>query len=530
MKGSFFLPMAAVALLASCSSDMELSQIGEKFDGKVTLSAPAYEYEDGTRTTLTSSESGISFAWDDDETIGIFPIAPTTNAQAHQKLDNGANNGTKSSFDGAGWALLRGNTYAAYYPFQTEEYENYTKIPIDMTGQTQDGNGSLAHIGAGYDYMYATATVPQNGNVNFDFMHVCSIVKLELTMPIAATWKNVTLLSDEDVFVTKATMNVTTGEVTPITKASSVVLNLNNVSTTSENEKLELYLAVLPITTGDLTITVLASDSYNYTSTLPNKTLKAGKAYLWNTDSWTVTQVTPTVFTCDGVESGHAYVDLGLSVKWATTNIGATSAVGPGDYYAYGETEPQHKYAYGSSSYSIYSLSSYKWCNGSYNTFFKYCIDSSYGIIDNKTTLEPEDDAATQNWGNAWRMPTLSELDELGKNCYWVWTSNYNNTKTAGYIIYKAKSSSDKGQVVFYNETPSSSYSLSDTHIFLPAAGNGFEGVLSGVGDVGQYRSSSLCESKNDCAHRILFGSNRLYYKDYHVRFGGMSVRAVCDK
>ena len=79
-----------MALVASCSSDMELSQTSEKFDGKVTLTAPAFEYENDTRTALTASDNGIKFAWDDDETIGVFPIAPTTNAQAHQTLAGGS--------------------------------------------------------------------------------------------------------------------------------------------------------------------------------------------------------------------------------------------------------------------------------------------------------------------------------------------------------------------------------------------------------------------------------------------------------
>ena len=115
MKKQSVLSMALVALVASCSSDMELSQTSEKFDGKVTLTAPAFEYENDTRTALTASDNGIKFAWDDDETIGVFPIAPTTNAQAHQTLAGGSSDGLKSSLDGAGWALLRGNTYILWF-------------------------------------------------------------------------------------------------------------------------------------------------------------------------------------------------------------------------------------------------------------------------------------------------------------------------------------------------------------------------------------------------------------------------------
>ena len=104
-------------------------------------------------------------------------------------------------------------------------------------------------------------------------------------------------------------------------------------------------------------------------------------------------------------ENGHEYVDLGLPsrIKWATCNVGATTPEEYGDYFAWGETEPKDNYDW----------STYKWCNESNATMTKYCTDSSYGTVDNKTVLELEDDAAYVNWGGNWRMPTKAELDEL---------------------------------------------------------------------------------------------------------------------
>ena len=230
----------------------------------------------------------------------------------------------------------------------------------------------------------------------------------------------------------------------------------------------------------------------------------------------------------NGVENGHAYVDLGLpsGLKWATMNVGASSAEEYGNYYAWGETEPQ--------SNNTYYWSSYKWCNGTYRSMTKYCVSSEYGIVDGKTTLEASDDAASVNWGGKWRMPTHAEQTELVNNCYLVWTSSYNSTGKAGYIIYKAKSSSDKGQVVTSGNPPSSSYSLSDSHIFLPAAGYRNDGSLYNVGSDGYYWSSSLYVGYGGygmCAWRFYF-----YYGGPFDRYGygyccdGRSVRAVCEK
>ena len=111
-------------------------------------------------------------------------------------------------------------------------------------------------------------------------------------------------------------------------------------------------------------------------------------------------------------DDGHEYVDLGLpsGTLWATCNIGASKPEEYGDYFAWGETEPK----------DYYEWSNYKWCNGSENTLTKYCSDSDYGyngFVDNKTELDPEDDAAYVNWGASWRMPTVEQVDELIDNC-----------------------------------------------------------------------------------------------------------------
>lgn len=93
-------------------------------------------------------------------------------------------------------------------------------------------------------------------------------------------------------------------------------------------------------------------------------------------------------------------------------------------------------------------------------------------VGDNKTTLDPEDDAATSNWGGKWKMPTAEQMKELINECYWVLTERYNDTAVVGYIVYKAKNNSDKGKYVYKMEDISSDYSTTDVHIFIPLAGS----------------------------------------------------------
>ena len=121
-------------------------------------------------------------------------------------------------------------------------------------------------------------------------------------------------------------------------------------------------------------------------------------------------------------------IDLGLSVKWASFNLGASKPEEYGDYFAWGETEPYYsslnplKWKPGKEK--GYDWKSYKWCKGEYNTLTKYCYNSSYGyngFFDNKTVLDLEDDAAHFLLGNKWRMPTMSEVNELTEKCKWQW-------------------------------------------------------------------------------------------------------------
>ena len=191
-------------------------------------------------------------------------------------------------------------------------------------------------------------------------------------------------------------------------------------------------------------------------------------------------------------------VDLGLSVKWATCNVGADTPERYGDYYAWGETESKSNYA---------DWSTYKWCNGTSETLTKYCDNSSYGyngFTDNKTVLDLEDDAAHVNWGGSWRMPTDAEWTELRNNCTWTWTTQ---NGVNGYRVTSNKTG------------------YTDKSIFLPAAG-WLDTNPDGVGTYGTYCSSSLRKDKPSYALIVHFisdsvdryGSNRSY---------GLSVRPV---
>lgn len=188
-------------------------------------------------------------------------------------------------------------------------------------------------------------------------------------------------------------------------------------------------------------------------------------------------------------------VDLGLSVKWASCNIGATKPEEYGNYYAWGET----------STKSFYNDISYKHCTGDIEEgITKYC-DDSRGTNDNKYTLDPEDDVAHVIWGGTWRMPTKNEQDELLNKCTWTWTT------LNGVNGYEVKSK------------------LNGNSIFLPAAGYIKNEENRTITTYGEYWSSSLHSHGCDGAHSISFNEERLFGGDDGFRPYGCSVRAVCQ-
>ena len=183
-------------------------------------------------------------------------------------------------------------------------------------------------------------------------------------------------------------------------------------------------------------------------------------------------------------------VDLGLSVKWANFNVGATRPEEYGVYYSWGETTPKDSYSWSNYMY------------GGKSSLTKYNTYGSYGTVDNKTILEETDDSAWANWGSSWRMPTKSEWQDLLDNCNSLWT-----TQNGIYGILLTSQ-------------------LNGNSIFLPAAGNRSGSSLDQAGSRGSYWSSSLTTDEPDHAWYVNFNSSNVS-NSTNYRSGGRSVRPV---
>ena len=209
---------------------------------------------------------------------------------------------------------------------------------------------------------------------------------------------------------------------------------------------------------------------------------------VWHgTQSQTIQAVDSITFVESKVEP--TYVDLGLSFKWGTCNIGAKNPEDFGNFYQWGD---------------VATKESYDWDT------YKYGTDRTnlekYNVKDGKTVLDPEDDAAIVNLGEGWRMPTPAEIKELVDNCTWEWTT-VNNVK--GYKVTAKNGNS----------------------IFLPAAGVMFTKNPYYGGQYGYYLSNTLREGEESYvkmyAQGFSFQLDKYQTDDRIARNYGITVRPV---
>lgn len=324
------------------------------------------------------------------------------------------------------------------------------------------------------------------------------------------------------------------GKVTAISKGTATIkAEANDGSGVNAACEVEVkqYVTSITLSKTSLSLSVGEEETISVTSVLPDNA--SDKTFTWSSSDNTVASVDQngkvtakakgnavikaTANDGSGVFASCAVrvknpcpsgaVDLGLGVYWATCNLNESGFVSSpeayGDYYAWGETETK----------SDYSWSTYKFGTSSSGPFSKYNTKSSYGAIDNKTTLETGpngDDVASKKLGGNWRMPTHEEWTELLTNCTWTWTSNYNGTGVAGRIV------------------TSNVDGYKDKSIFLPAAGNRNGTKLYYAVSHGCYWSSSLSTGYPSSAWYVYFNSSGVN-GDNGGRYIGFSVRPVSE-
>ena len=341
----------------------------------------------------------------------------------------------------------------------TASNKSVTWSSTNTSAATVDQNGKVTAVSKG------TATITATANDGSGKKATCAVTVKRLVSSIVLSQTSVTVYTGNTVTLT-ATVSPSTASDCSLTWSSS----------NTAKAKVSSSGIITGVSAGTATITATANDGSgkNATCSVIVKTMPAGA------------------------------VDLGLSVLWATCNLGTSGFVSSpeeyGAYYAWGETTTKSNYAW----------STYKFGTSSSGPFSKYNTQSYYGTVDNKTVLDPGDDVAHVKLGGNWRMPTDAEWTELRTKCTWTWTTNYNGTGVKGRIVTASNGNS----------------------IFLPAAGSRSDTNLYGAGSGGHYWSSSLCTDHPSTAWNLEFSS---YPGDVSRNYGdgsrclGFSVRPVSE-
>ena len=499
-------------------STNEVSFVAEKY----TINAPTVTTSSATNITTSSATIGGNVTSDGGATVTERGVCystsssnPTT-SNSKKTAGSGLGNFTVnlSNLSAGTKYYVRayaineiGTSYGPTISFTTEE-PSYSKPTVTTSSATyvttssatiggnvtSDGGTTVTERGVCYSTSSSNPTTSNSkktagsglGNFTVNLSNLSAgtkyYVRAYAINEIGTSYgPTISFTTEEEPSYSKPT--VTTSSATNVTTSSATIGgNVTSDGGTTVTERGVCYSTSSSNPTTSNSKKSSGSGLGNFTVNLSN--LSAGtkyyvRAYAINevgtsygsTISFTTEQSSSTSNT----ENGHQYVDLGLSVKWATCNVGTTKPEGYGDYFAWGETRSKSYY------------------NG-----------SSYTYYDNPTTLPLSADAARANWGGKWRMPTIDEFEELRNNCTWKWTTQN------GVNGYKVTSNSN------------------GNYIFLPAAGYRDLGSLYGAGDYGYYWSSSAYGPNYSTTALYMYFYSTWKERKNDYKAAGRSVRPVC--
>lgn len=492
MKKISSILFAAAIALAGCT--LATPDVEAVIDSSAVRYTASFE-EMATRTYVDSS---LRMFWTADDRLSIF--TSTYNQQYVFMGKTGGNSGEFAKVSSGGF--VSGGTLStnyAVYPYNSATSISYDgEISLTLPAVQKYGEGTF---GLGANTM--VAVTEDSDDTFLSFKNICGYLVVRFYGK--DTIKSVTLTgNDNERIAGKAT-------VTQLYNSNPETIIADDATTTitidcGEGVKLgstadaatEFWFCVPP-TTFNKGFTISAEDINGRTY---SKSTSASRTITRNiVNAMSALKYAPDV--------PYEMVDLGLSVKWASCNLGATKPEQYGRYYQWAGlqdvTSTSIDLGWSNCPYHTGSSSSTGWTK--YIPSAKSSYWSGSGSPDNKTVLNPEDDVAHVKLGGKWRMPTDAEWTELRDNCTWTWTT-LNGVN--GYSVTSKKAG------------------YTSKSIFLPAAGYRSGTNLSGAGSRGYFWSSSLSTGSPSGAYCVYFYPANVV-RSSNGRCYGQSVRPVSE-
>lgn len=412
MKQTVLFALFVALLCAGCTQVVEQEE--PELEGRQLVFEASWGDDNATRTAI--QEDGSSVWWTTNEAINVFygnrfsgKFVSTNTEPAKSASFSGTLSVVTGTVEEGGAA----SSFWAVYPYLSSNTCDGDNVTLVVAGEQTAKDGSFADK--------SFPAIAKSQNLDLSFYNVCGGVAFSLSRD----------------GISKVVFRGNNNE----TLAGQVKVSLDNQGRPYVVENLS------SVTEVELTVPgggCFKKDVYYYIVSLP-VTLSSGYTMEFYKDgdekatrkSTSSVNIRRSVFgRLTHADEGLTFVsttgvDLGLSVRWAPCNVGASEEWQKGGRYAWGElVEKNH-----------YNWDNYKWCNGSQSSLTKYCTNSNYGTVDGKTRLDPEDDVATVTMGENWRMPTKEEMNELITNCTWIKTtsngvSGYRVTGTNGNSIF----------------------------------------------------------------------------------------------
>ena len=503
MKKYLFAILCVV--FASCAEDDRLASDTSRRDAKIIASAPDFFDADASRTSLTPTNKGMSFSWVAGDKLAVY--GPSGETFTNFKIDPNGEGTTPNTavFCNEDFRLAKDSVYSCVYPCDYNStvgaYTVYeaTRYPVSFTGQEQSANESAEHLSA-YDYLVASGTANALNSCDFQFKHLCAVIRVKITCENLGTVKTLKVKSNGTPFVTAGYVDMTsaTQTITPTATSNTITLSLGandaGIAITPDNKTLTAYLITPAIDLSGTTLdfSLVANDVVCSYKNVAGKNLKAGGASAFSFNLKTP----PTSDEC---------VNLGLpsGTLWATTNIGANNPEDDGRYFQWADTQG---YTSDVLDGKVFFWNQYKYCDGAWDKQTKYCTNALFGTVDSKYSMELVDDAAYIVKGFDWCVPSYYQFQELVDPAYTTteWTT------LNGYYGLKVTSKSNSN------------------YIFLPAAGSRTNSVLTETGTKGYYWTRTLNGSVPINARSFTFNeTDDPNTESNNARCDGLTIRPV---
>lgn len=491
---------AAAIVLASCSvKEVEPVEPEAELDNNPVVTRFVATVQDfdmpgslGTKANLSGSNA---FTWEAGDMVSMWPSSDDLVGDAQQVMFRAESGGSNTTtFKGDGWGMLRGVTYYSSFPYDANSTS--TSVYLCWKDQRQIGDNGTSHLGE-YTFLHAVHEVPASGEPDITFQKIGAFAQFVISIPTEYQDKTFThfLLWDTEAesFMEEAYYDPSQATVTLTGDKTDQLLvyldgdgDVPGINATDGTLTVNMLMAPAAFLGHEVKAVLLDTNEEPFIMNIvPIANQEMGKGYRYSAD----------------VPPPPSAIDLGLSVKWASYNLGAGAPEEYGGHYAWGETKTKSDYRY--------QYYDWKASDNSYK-YGKYVVLPFDGTVDGKALLEPGDDAAQAAWGDKWRMPTEEEFEELLENC------TATPTTVNGVNGYQFTST-----VQGYE----------NASIFLPYGGQYIMSSLSSVTSCGMYLSSTLAvytgSNGGNNPAIMCISSDQCQMKVEHDRYYGYSVRPV---